>query len=57
MIRPAGLIFGIERQRSRDFPGGPAVRTPAPGAGSLGLIPDQGTRSHIPQLKDPACCN
>ena len=36
----------------------------APNAGGPGPIPDQGTRSHkpqlrghIPKLKDPACCN
>ena len=27
------------------------LRLPAPNAGSLGLIPGQGTRSHMPQLK------
>ena len=37
------------------------LRLHAPNAGSLGLIPGQGTRSHVPQLrvgmpKDPTCC-
>ena len=35
-----------------DFLGGPVVlRLPAPSAGGLGLIPGQGTRSHMLQLK------
>ena len=33
------------------FPGGPVAKTPAPNAGGCGLIPGQGTRSHIPQLE------
>ena len=33
------------------------LRVQAPNAGGLGLIPDQGTRSHMPKLKieDPVC--
>ena len=31
------------------------LRLRAPYAGSPGCIPGQGTRSHMPQLKDPAC--
>ena len=31
--------------------------SPTPNAGGLGLIPGQGTRLHMPQLKDPPCCN
>ena len=33
----------------RIFPGGPVAKTP--NAGGLGLIPGQGTRSHMLQLK------
>ncbi|TEA39692.1 hypothetical protein DBR06_SOUSAS3410160, partial [Sousa chinensis] len=48
------------------------LRLHAPNAGGLGLVPGQGTRSQMPQLKtphattkrsrvpqltDPACCN
>ena len=33
------------------------LRLHASNAGGLGSIPGQGTRSHIPQLKDPACLN
>ena len=33
------------------------LRLCAPNAGDLGLIPGQGTRSHILQLKDLAWCN
>ena len=31
------------RMNRRDVPGGPVVKTHAPNAGSLGLIPGQGT--------------
>ena len=34
-----------------DFPGGPVAKTLVPNAGGLGLIPGQGTRSPIPQLR------
>ena len=47
-----------------NFPAGPVAKTPSPNAGGLGLIPSQGTRSHMPQLrirtlqlKDPASHN
>ena len=33
------------------------LRLQAPNAGGSGSIPGQGTRYHIPQLKDTACCN
>ena len=33
------------------------LRLPAPNAGALGSIPAQRTRSHVPQLKDPAVLN
>ena len=36
-----------------DFPGGPVAKTCTPNAGGLGLIPGQGTRSRMPQLKIP----
>ena len=39
---------------TEDFPDGPVAKTPyTPSAGGLGLIPDQGTRFHMPQLKIP----
>ena len=34
-----------------DFPGGPVAKTPHSNAGGPGLIPDQGIRSHVPQLR------
>ena len=44
----------------RDFRGGPVAKLHSPNAGGLGLIPGQGTRSHMlqlrvhmPQLKTP----
>ena len=33
------------------------LRLQAPDAGGSGSIPGQGARYHMPQLKDPACCN
>ena len=40
------------KKKNRDFPGGPAAETELPNAGGPGLIlGDQGTRSHVPQLK------
>ena len=36
----------------RDFPGGPLTKkNPSFQSGGLGLIPGQGTRFHIPQLR------
>ena len=35
----------------RDFPGGPMAQTPHSQAGGPDLIPDQGIRFHMPQLK------
>ena len=32
------------------------AKTLPPNGGGPGLVPAQGTRSHTPQLKDPACC-
>ena len=45
--------------RSRDFPGGPVAKTPHSQCRGAGLIPGQGTRPHMPQLKikDFMCCN
>ena len=38
--------------QERDFPGGPGAEDGAlPVQGGLGLIPDQGTRPHLLQLK------
>ena len=36
-----------------DFPGGPVARLCTPNIRSLGLIPSQGSRSHMLQLKIP----
>ena len=42
------------REKHRYFPGGPVVKTAHRNAGSLGSIPGQGTRSHMPQLRPSA---
>ena len=39
-----------KKSTKREFPGSPAVKTCTPSAGSLGSIPGQETRSHMPQL-------
>ena len=36
-------------KQNRDFPGGPEAKTLNPGG--PGLIPDQGTRSYMPQVR------
>ena len=33
------------------------LRLHTPNAGGLGLMPGQGTRSYMLQLKDPSCCD
>ena len=45
------IIFQLKKKNYviGDFPGGP-VRLHAPNTGSPGLIPNQGTRSHMLQL-------
>jgi len=47
------IIFQLKKKEKNyvigDFPGGP-VRIHAPNTGSPGLIPNQGTRSHMLQL-------
>ena len=51
---------GLRSTAAWDSPGGPVAETPSsqpPSAGGLGLIPGRGTRSHMLQLRDPACCN
>ena len=62
-IRIPQKIYPVKKLL-RDFPGGPVVRLCIPNAESLGSMPDQGTRSHRPQLTvhmaqpaDPACCD
>ena len=37
-----------------DFPGGPGAKTWIPDTGGQGLIPGQGTRSHMLQLRPDA---
>ena len=38
-------------------PGGPVAKTPCSQCRGPRFDPGQGTRSHMLQLKDPACCN
>ena len=55
MKRYSTLIFIREMQikaaMSWDFPGGPVAENPHPQCRAPGLIPGQGTRSHLPLLK------
>ena len=52
-------------QKGGDFPGGAVVKNSPPNAGYAGLIPGQGTRSHMhaatksshATTKEPAGCN
>ena len=39
------------KKDSGDLPGGGWLRLHAPSAGGLGLIPGQGTKSHVQQLR------
>ena len=41
----------LKKLTIRDFPHGPVVKTPCSQCRGLGLIPSQGTRSYMPQLK------
>ena len=47
------MKLGKKKNEVRDFPGGPVAKSLARNAGSRGLIPGQGTRSHMLQLKGP----
>ena len=47
------IKYAVEKVDSWYYPGGPVAKIPYPSAGGSGLIPDWGTRSHIPQLKIP----
>ena len=40
-----------------DFPAGSLTKTLLSQCRGPGLIPGQGTRSRMPQLKYPKCCN
>ena len=44
-------LFKRLKDQYRNFPGGPVAKTHTPNAEDLGLIPGQGTRSHMPQLR------
>ena len=55
-------VYGVTQSRtrlkwlsssssSRDFPGGPAAKTPRPKAGGPSSFPDKGTRSYLSQLR------
>ena len=43
--------LNLYKSEVRDFPGGPVAKTQHSSAGGPGLIPGQGTRSHMPQPK------
>ena len=47
------IIIQLKKKKNHheDFPGGPLTKNPSFKSGGLGLIPGQGTRFHIPQLK------
>ena len=42
-------FYHNKKKYERNFPGGPVAKTP--NARGLGLIPGQGTRSHVSQLR------
>ena len=42
-----------KKRHKKDFPGGPWLRLLSPNAKGWGLIPGQGTRSHMLQQKIP----
>ena len=48
---PWRRVEGAPDGQSRDFPGGPVAETPCCQCRGRGLIPDQGTRPHAPQLR------
>ena len=65
-------MYFIQKSNIQDFPGSQWVRLYVPNSGGLGLIPGQGTRSCMLQLKltaaskdpayqtkikEPMCCN
>ena len=53
-----GILLSHMKEWNRDFLVVQWLRLWAPSAGGLGLIPGQGTRCYMPQLKqDPARCN
>ena len=57
-----GRMWGVgvawrQKDPEEDFPGGPVVKTLHSQCRGLGSIPGQGTRSRMPQLKDPTCHN
>ena len=43
------IFYHNKKKDERNFPGGPVAKTP--NARGLGLIPGQGTRSHMSQLR------
>ena len=44
-------------KKGKGHPCGLVAKMPRSQEGGLNSIPGQGTKSHIPHLKDPACCN
>lgn len=45
------ILFSNHKNSSLGPPGGPVAKNCSPNAGGLGSIPDQGTRSRMPQLR------
>ena len=48
------LEYYLSIKKNGDFPGGPMLKTPHSQCRGSGSIPDQGTRSHMPQLRPSA---
>ena len=48
------MVVIIFKKKIWDFPGGPVAKTPCSQCRGLGSIPGQGTRSHMPRLRDQA---
>jgi len=48
------MVVVIFKKKIWDFPGDPVAKTPRSQCRGLGSIPGQGTRSHMPQLRDQA---
>ena len=48
------MVVVIFKKKIWDFPGDPVAKTPRSQCRGLGSIAGQGTRSHMPQLRDQA---
>ena len=51
VIKKKNVVRFLKDDSGRDFPGGLVAKTPCSQCRGLGLIPAQGTRSHLLQLK------